>query len=105
MNELRTNQRHPNRQSDGRKGADIGIGPGLDDQQLMGPRLETVNPLLWEIGHLAWFHEFLSSERLDGRAPILASTDTLYDSMKVHHDTRWDLELPDLHGTFQYADG
>ena len=34
---------------------------GLDDQQLMGPRLETVNPLLWEIGHLAWFHEFLSS--------------------------------------------
>ena len=75
---------------------------GLDDQQLMGPRLDTVNPLLWEIGHLAWFHEFFVLRRLDGRAPILASADTLYDSMKVHHDTRWDLELPDLHGTFQY---
>ena len=75
---------------------------GLDDKQLMGPRLDTVNPLLWEIGHLAWFHEFFVLRRLEGRAPILASTDTLYDSMKVHHDTRWDLELPDLHGTFQY---
>ena len=75
---------------------------GLDDEQLMGPRLDIVNPLLWEIGHLAWFHEFFVLRRLDGREPILASPDNLYDSMKVHHDTRWDLELPDLHGTFQY---
>ena len=30
---------------------------GLDDKQLMGPRLPTVNPLLWEIGHVAWFSE------------------------------------------------
>ena len=29
----------------------------LDDEQLMGPRLGTVNPLLWEVGHLAWFQE------------------------------------------------
>ena len=27
----------------------------LDDDQLLGPRLEIVNPLLWEIGHVAWF--------------------------------------------------
>jgi gamma-glutamyl hercynylcysteine S-oxide synthase len=30
---------------------------GLDHADLMGPRLAIVNPLLWEIGHLAWFHE------------------------------------------------
>ena len=29
----------------------------LTDEQLLGPPLPTVNPLLWEIGHLAWFHE------------------------------------------------
>jgi len=75
---------------------------GLDGTQLMGPRLDIVNPLLWEIGHLAWFHEFFILRRLGGREPILARTDKLYNSMEVHHDTRWDLDLPDLHGTFQY---
>ena len=30
----------------------------LSDEQLIGPRLQIVNPLLWEIGHLAWFQEF-----------------------------------------------
>ena len=25
----------------------------LDDSQLLGPRLPIVNPLLWEIGHVA----------------------------------------------------
>ena len=29
----------------------------LDDKQLMGPRLTIVNPMLWEIGHIAWFYE------------------------------------------------
>src|SRR5262249_27671455 len=29
----------------------------LSDSQLIGPRLATVNPLLWEIGHVAWFQE------------------------------------------------
>ena len=30
----------------------------LDDQQLIGPRMATVNPPLWEIGHVAWIPEF-----------------------------------------------
>ena len=29
----------------------------LGDEQLLGPRLRIVNPLLWEIGHVAWFQE------------------------------------------------
>ena len=68
----------------------------------MGPRLDIVNPLLWEIGHLAWFHEHFVLRRIDKADPILPQTDKLYNSMKVHHDTRWDLDLPDLHGTFKY---
>jgi hypothetical protein len=29
----------------------------LSDERMMGPRLAIVNPLLWEIGHGAWFQE------------------------------------------------
>ena len=75
---------------------------GLRDDQLMGPKLDIVNPLLWEIGHLAWFHEHFVLRRLDAAAPVLAETDALYDSMKIPHDTRWDLPLPDLEGTLGY---
>ena len=30
----------------------------LSEEQLIGPRLQIVNPLRWEIGHIAWFQEF-----------------------------------------------
>ncbi|MEE8219663.1 MAG: DinB family protein, partial [bacterium] len=29
----------------------------LSDEQMMGPHLPITNPLLWEIGHAAWFKE------------------------------------------------
>ena len=29
----------------------------LNDKQIMSPYLSIVNPLLWEIGHVAWFQE------------------------------------------------
>src|SRR2546428_135116 len=33
------------------------MAAGLDEGQLMGPRLPIVNPMRWEIGHVAWFQE------------------------------------------------
>ena len=77
---------------------------GLYGEQLMGPKLDIVNPLLWEIGHVAWFHENFILRGLDGAAPFIANADALYDSMKVHHDTRWDLPLPDLDATILYME-
>ena len=77
---------------------------GLDDEQLMGPRLEVVNPLLWEIGHLAWFHEIFILRWLDGRDPCIANADSLYDSMAIAHETRWDLPLPALADTLAYME-
>src|SRR6266550_510201 len=65
----------------------------LRDEQLIGPRLQIVNPLLWEIGHLAWFQEFWLLRHLGSRQPILKHGDELYDSARVGHDTRWDLPL------------
>jgi gamma-glutamyl hercynylcysteine S-oxide synthase len=74
----------------------------LNDEQLMGPRLEIVNPLLWEIGHVAWFQEYWVLRHLNGRAPILGNGDALYDSAKVAHDTRWDLSLLSRADTLAY---
>ena len=74
----------------------------LNDEQLMGPRLQIVNPLLWEIGHLAWFQEFWILRHLGGQAPILSSGDELYDSARVGHDTRWDLPLLTIDKTRAY---
>jgi len=74
----------------------------LSDEQLMGPRLRIVNPLRWEIGHVAWFQEFWALRRLGGLPPILVNGDTLYDSARVAHDTRWDLPLPSRAETLGY---
>src|ERR1043165_5097338 len=65
----------------------------LDDEQLIGPRLKIVNPLLWEIGHVAWFQEYWVLRHLNGRPPILPNGDALYDSAKVAHKTRWEIPL------------
>ena len=76
----------------------------LDDDQLLGPRLEIVNPLLWEIGHVAWFQERWVLRR-GGEPAIRADADDLYDSAAVAHDRRWDLSLPDRHDTLRYMAG
>jgi gamma-glutamyl hercynylcysteine S-oxide synthase len=74
----------------------------LDDEQLIGPLLPTVNPLLWEIGHLSWFSErFVLREALQ-EPPILAFADAVYDSGAIPHDTRWRLELPSRAETLRY---
>ena len=62
---------------------------GLDDDQLMGAKLSIVNPMLWEIGHIAWFQENFILRLIDGKEPRRDDSDILYDSMKVAHDTRW----------------
>ena len=66
----------------------------LDDAQLLGPRLAIVNPLLWEIAHVAWFQEKWVLRHALGEPPIRADGDALWDSGAIPHDTRWDLSLP-----------
>jgi iron(II)-dependent oxidoreductase len=73
----------------------------LTDSQLLGPRLAIVNPLLWEIGHVAWFQEKWVLRR-DGSPSLRADADTLYDSSAIPHDVRWDLPLPDREQTVRY---
>lgn len=75
---------------------------GLDAAQLVGPKLPTVNPLRWEIGHTAYFYEYWVLRQHLGLAPVFDSVDSLYDSIDIAHDDRWDLPLRSLDDTLAY---
>lgn len=77
----------------------------LEGERLLGPKLDIVNPPLWEIGHVAWFQErwcLRMAQSGAAMASILEGADALYDSSTVAHDTRWELPLPGLEATRAY---
>ncbi|HWD08769.1 MAG TPA: SUMF1/EgtB/PvdO family nonheme iron enzyme, partial [Actinomycetota bacterium] len=74
----------------------------LTDDELIGPQLATVNPLIWEIGHLAWFMERFVLRQACGEDPILPFADSIWDSSAIPHDTRWRLVLPSRPDTLSY---
>lgn len=74
----------------------------LSDEQMIGPRLAIVNPLRWEIAHVAWFQEYWLLRHLRGQQPIWQPGDQMYDSARIAHDTRWDLPLPSKADTIAY---
>src|SRR5262245_25266448 len=78
------------------------LAADLADEDLLGPRLAILNPLLWELGHLAWFQEKWVLRQAAGARSIRPNADQLYDSAAVPHDTRWDLPLPNRQATLQY---
>ena len=74
----------------------------LSDEQLQVPLLRIINPIVWEIGHVAWFQEKWVLRHARAEAPLLECGDSLWDSAAVAHDTRWDLPLPSRAGTLDY---
>jgi len=78
---------------------------------LQVPQQATLNPPLWELGHIGWFQEFwlarnpqrAAGARADPLAPRLpplrTNADALYDSSAVPHASRWALPLPDATAT------
>lgn len=77
---------------------------GLDDEKLIGPRLPMVNPLLWEIGHVAWFSEQFVLRKLHNFEAIRPELDQIYDSIAIEHSTRWDLPLLNLVDCIAYIE-
>lgn len=75
------------------------------------PQRETLNPPLWELGHIGWFQEFWIARNpqrdrgagADPQAPrsagVRPQADALFDSSRVPHATRWSLPLPDACAT------
>lgn len=82
---------------------------GLDNLARV-PYLAIVNPPLWELGHLVWFAEWFvlrdapaDDEAMRQRPSQLPNADRWFDSSKVHHNTRWALDLPDTSTVKRYA--
>jgi iron(II)-dependent oxidoreductase len=86
---------------DGRDRA-IDLVADLSYEQLIGPQLPTVNPLLWEVGHLAWFQEKFVLRQAAGAPPLVPYGDSIWDSGAIPHDTRWRLALPSRSQTLEY---
>ena len=80
----------------------------LETVNFVVPQLATINPPLWELGHVGWFQEWWIGRNMQRAlgtrcAPVhtrLASielnADAWWDSAQVPHATRWALELPDV---------
>ncbi|RJG16334.1 selenoneine synthase SenA [Massilia cavernae] len=65
------------------------------------PHIATINPPLWELGHIAWFAEWYilrearSSHPADASGnSLLTQGDDWFDSNTVAHRTRWTLDMP-----------
>jgi gamma-glutamyl hercynylcysteine S-oxide synthase len=76
----------------------------LADALWLGEVLPIVNPILWEVGHVAWFQERWVLRHRRGDAPLLAHADALYDSSRVPHATRWSLPLPGRDDTLRFME-
>lgn len=76
----------------------------LDEAQFEVPLSPLVNPLRWELGHVAFFYEAFILQLLDQTEPLLAGAAELYDSFVVDHDDRWTLPLPSRLRTFAYIE-
>ncbi|HEY2561031.1 MAG TPA: selenoneine synthase SenA [Caldimonas sp.] len=87
----------------------------LDDDAWRVPQQAGVNPVAWELGHLAWFAEFWilrGPHRLgnDGfvvaREPAaIAGPDAIFDSARLAHADRWQVELPSRSELLRRLDG
>ena len=74
----------------------------LNAEQLMGPRLDTINPLRWEVAHAAYFYEYWILRNHFKEEPQLPNVDELFDSIDIPHEARWDLPLPSMEETLAY---
>ncbi len=78
---------------------------------LQVPQRPTLNPPLWELGHIGWFQGWWTTRfagwrdgpRADPSSPrrpgLRPDADALYDSSTVPHARRWTLPLPDVAAT------
>lgn len=77
----------------------------LDDEALTVPYLPTINPLLWELCHLAHFQEFWILREGAGQEPWQPDVDQLFDSIHIAHETRWRLPMPSRRDALAYVEG
>ncbi len=85
-------------------------------EKLRIPYSPQLNPPIWEVGHVAWFHDVWIARNPQRQLGLdvdpacarpagrMTGADALYNSSLVKHATRWSLPLPDLAATRGYLD-
>ncbi len=76
----------------------------LTDAQWLPAQQAGVNPIAWELAHLAWFAEYWTLRDPHGRdaqgfatspkPPLFAAPDAHFDSARLAHEARWTTALP-----------
>ena len=76
----------------------------LSPAQWLPPQQAGVNPVAWELAHLAWFAEFwilrgphtrnADGYAQGGKAPRFVSPDAHFDSAQLAHALRWTTPMP-----------
>ena len=76
----------------------------LTEAQWLPPHQAGINPIAWELAHLAWFAEYWtlrSPHGVDAKgfassplAPRFAGPDEYFDSARLAHADRWSIRLP-----------
>ena len=75
----------------------------FDEKQIIGPKLPYLNPIRWEIGHIAYFYEYFILRNLYGSDSVLGDkADQIYDSICIEHGIRWELPLLTRSDTLSY---
>lgn len=86
----------------------------LEAANYVVPQLATVNPPLWELGHIGWFQEWWIARNMQRAlgprcepiharlASVEPNADRWWDSTHVPHGTRWRLDLPDANSIRAY---
>src|SRR5258706_168784 len=87
------------------RGRTLALFNGLNEDQKSVPLLAIVNPPRWEVGHIAWFQEHWTLRHLGHQRPAREDGDALFDSSRVHHDSRWEIPVPSSRDTRLYMEG
>ena len=65
----------------------------LDDEQLMGPKLPFVNPMRWEIAHVAYFYEDFILRQLYGYESVGGEKEEKREEGREREEEgRWELQ-------------
>jgi ergothioneine biosynthesis protein EgtB len=88
----------------------------LAPEDWLGPYATTINPPLWEFGHIVWFQEHWCLRLKPGTDPAASPllepllparrpwADWLYNSSRIPHAARWRAPLPSPQESIAYGD-
>ncbi|WP_173959978.1 SUMF1/EgtB/PvdO family nonheme iron enzyme [Polynucleobacter arcticus] len=78
----------------------------ISEAEHLVPQLNILNPPLWELGHLTWFHEFwVHRDGQENKPSLLEDADYLFNSSEIAHEDRWSTSTPCLSDLLEYNHG